>query len=105
MKTLMKIILFLLVNAAGYFSVALVPNLAILLHLFPKFDPGQDVTTFQLWMGGGGMWVWIAMALVSLGYFFVRGSARTLLLLAPLFIPALYVAAVILYFSHAYQPV
>ena len=103
MMNIIKLILFSLVNAAGYFTISTIATLAIKLDVFPQMPPGVHMENFKLALFGIGMWVWIGCALVSIGYFFVSDKYKNWLLLAPMYGPAIYSTIVILYFNYFYS--
>lgn len=102
MVNIIKIILFVLVNLAGFYMTAIVANVALKLGMFPQLPVGPHMEYFKMVFFGFGAWVWIAAALVSIGYFFTSGSARNWLLLAPMYVTAIYCAAVVVYFNFFY---
>jgi len=103
MLHVVRILLFLLVNAAGYLSILLLSNGAIKMGVYPDMLTLQDRDMFETWLFGGGLWVWIASAFVSIGSFFTIGTMRNVLLLAPLYMTGSYVTLVILYFYFMWQ--
>ena len=103
MLNIIKVILFIIVNIAGWYTISVVASVAIKMDVFPQFTPGSvHAETFKLWFLGGGMWVWIACALTSISYFFLENEWKNWLLLAPMFIPAAYGTAVLIYFNFIY---
>jgi len=99
MLNVIKVLLFVMVNAAGFFVSSVVINLAVMMNVFPKVPQGPDMESFRTLLMAGSMWVWGASALVSVGYFFVERYTRAWLLLAPLYVPAIYTICVMLYFN------
>ena len=97
MINLIKIALFLIVNAAGFFTASVVYVLATKFNMMPnitdEYLAAADTLFFTV-----GPFIWPAMALVSIGYFFASKDWRPWLLLAPIYVPALYIIAIILYF-------
>lgn len=97
---LIKIVLFLIVNAAGWFTIPVIINLAV------KFGRLPDVATkrpeffeiYQFLLLSMSIPVWAIAALASVGYFFAAREARPWLLLAPIYVPALYSIGIITYF-------
>ncbi len=98
MLNIIKIILFVLVNAAGAFVVPTLANLALMMDVFPSLPIGPIRSSFGLWLGAH-LWVWGLAALGSIGYFFVNSELKTWLLLAPLYMTAIYGVAVLVYFN------
>lgn len=100
MMNLVKIILFVLVNAAGFNVVPILIHVAIKIDKFPQIPVGPVQDSFSFWLFAMSMIVWGISALISVGYFFTKKTeARTLLILAPLYIPALYGTGVMLYYN------
>ncbi len=97
---LIKIVLFLLVNAAGWFTVPVVINLAVKLGRLPDVATTRPeyFETYQFLLLGMAIPVWAIAALFSIGYFFATREARAWLLLAPIYVPALYSVGIITYF-------
>ena len=97
MINLIKISLFLIVNAAGFFTASVVYVLATKFGIMPgitdEYLAAADMLFFTI-----GPLVWPAMALVSIGYFFASREWRPWLLLAPIYVPALYISGIIAYF-------
>ncbi len=100
MLHIVKVLLFLFINLAGYFTIPVLINVAVIMGVFPAV-PDSMQQSFGLWLTGGGMWAWIGSALLSIGYFFAQGELRAWLILAPLYIPAIYSLLVMLYFGFA----
>ncbi len=102
MMNIIKVILFILVNVTGFYTNAIMINVAAKWDWVPQLPQGEHVQTFQLWYMGGGMWVFIAAALISVGYFFAKNELKNWLLLAPMYITATYCFAVLFYFNYIY---
>src|SRR4051812_13976861 len=98
MVHVVKLILFLLVNLAGWFVIPLFINLAHMLNVYPDL-PEELLHTFAIMLLQIGPWIWVAAAMASVGYFFTRGELRIWLLLAPMYVPAIYSTLVITYFN------
>jgi len=94
---IIKVALFLIVNAAGYFTASVVYVLATKLNLMPQFTDEYLAAARTLFFTIGPL-VWPAMAVVSVGYFFAGPDWRPWLLLAPIYVPAIYMASLITYF-------
>lgn len=97
---LIKIALFLIVNAAGFYTVPTVYVLATKFGLMPNTN--EYAETAHLFFFRIGSFVWPAAALLSIGYFFAGKDLRPWLLLAPIYIPALYTIGIIAYFTFFY---
>lgn len=102
MLNIIKVTLFVIVNVAGWFTIPVVASLAAKWSFFPQLPPGPHLETFKLWFLGGGMWVWIISALVSVGYFFARDELKNWLLLAPMYGPAIFGVGTLVYFNFFY---
>jgi hypothetical protein len=94
-----KLLLFIAANAAGAFSVGADGLAAVLNKLYPQPQDAALLRHVNNWVFGGGMWVWIVMAVISVGVFLGDGRGRLRLLLLPLLVPALYTAGAIFWFS------
>lgn len=94
---LVQIALFLIVNTFGFFIVPLIANTAII-----KFDliPARLAQTPYVLIDALGLYIpfWAAAALASVGFFFTKGETRAWLILAPLYVPAIYGFGVLAYF-------
>ncbi|MCB9987794.1 MAG: hypothetical protein H6868_00505 [Rhodospirillales bacterium] len=101
MPVYLKTLLFLAINAAGFFITPLLGNLTVAMGLTPELPTDIAIRSFQLWFAGGGVWSWLACALISIGYFFASEKHRTGLLLLPLYGPLLYGLSVLAYFHLA----
>ncbi|HEY8191916.1 MAG TPA: hypothetical protein VIG74_05780 [Alphaproteobacteria bacterium] len=100
MINVIKIVLFLLVNMAGYYTIPMLVWITVTAGIFPQIPPGPIMESFKMMLLGGGTWVWIAAALASVGYFFVPPrELRTWLILAPMYCPAIYGMSVLLYYK------
>lgn len=98
MIQLVKILLFGIVNAAGFTALPILANVAIMLNMHPKFSSAIEQEHFKFYFFGIGTWVWIAAAVLSLGYFFAKSAeTRFLLILAPLFAPIIYGVGLMVY--------
>ncbi|MCM2343072.1 MAG: hypothetical protein NDJ24_00760 [Alphaproteobacteria bacterium] len=94
---IIKVVLFLLVNAAGYFAVPTIIALAAKFNLIP-FVEGPDFQAFQFLLLTVPIPLWACTAVVSIGYFFTAGELRSWLLLAPLYVTVIYGIGAITYF-------
>lgn len=99
MLQIVKILLFVTVNVAGYFVIPLILGFLFKYDLYPNLSHDAK-EAFQDWLMGGGVWAWIAAAAASVGYFFVQGELRTWLILAPLYVPFIFGMSVVLYFTY-----
>ena len=88
---LIKILLFGIVNAAGFYAIPIIANVAVITELYPRFSSEADVNTFNNLFYGGGQIAWGIAAVASLGYFVARNvELRVLLILAPIFVPVIF---------------
>ncbi len=94
---LIKITLFLITNAVGFYTIPTLINLAVMTDRFPNV-PDAQFEAFQFLIITMAIPVWGAAALVSIGYFFSPASMRPWLILAPIYVPAIYGLSVITYF-------
>lgn len=92
-----KILLFLGVNTAGFNSAPVTYVLLSKYYLMPDIKPEHAEIAGNLFLAGGVI-VYCVMALLSVGYFFAPREWRTWLLMAPLFVPALYTLGLTAYF-------
>lgn len=99
MLNIVKVILFLLVNLGGFYTIAILVNVSVQLGIFPSMPTTAMHNDFLNWLGLGTM-VWLAAAIVSLGYFFIEDKLRVLLILAPLYVPFIYGICVMIYFNY-----
>ncbi len=97
MINIIKIALFLIVNAAGYWTAPTVYVLATKFDMMPHITDEYLAAADMLFLKIGPL-VWPAMAVVSIGYFFASKEWRPWLLLAPIYVPALYISGIIAYF-------
>lgn len=101
MINVIKIVLFLLVNVAGYYTIPVMFWMAVIAGFFTPLPTGLALTSLQMLLFGIGTWVWIAAALVSVGYFFVPvRNIRTWLIFAPMYCPAIYGAGALVYYRY-----
>lgn len=96
---IIKIVLFALVNAGGYFVIPIMINLAVKWDVFPEVGAGKMYQDLIFMLTGAGTFVWAAAGLASVGYFFVKGELRTWLILAPLYVTTIYGLGVLIYFN------
>jgi len=99
MLNVIKILLFLGVNAAGWFTVSTTYVLLTKMNLIPNIEEQYLPTAQQLYFFVGPL-IYIAMAIVSVGYFFAPKEWRAWLLLAPIYVPALYTIGLTAYFHY-----
>ncbi len=102
MLNIITIILFVLVNVAGFYTTPIVGNVAIKLGFFPSLPVGEHMEYFKFMYFGGGQWVWIISAIASIGYFFARDGLKNWLLLAPMYVTAIYCTLTLIYFNFFY---
>lgn len=95
-----KIILFLITNAIGFYTTPVIINLAVLMGRLPDVaaTKPEAFETFQFLLLSMSIPVWGMAALASIGYFLATGSLRPWLILAPIYVPAIYEISVITYF-------
>lgn len=103
MINILKIALFVIVNIAGFFTLSVLANVAVKLGIFPSLPPGIHMEEFKSWFMAGGMWIFIASVMISVGYFFTRDELKHWLLFAPMYMTGIYGTAVILYFNFIYS--
>lgn len=95
---LIKILLFGIVNAAGFYAIPIMANIAVITEMYPRFSSEAGVNTFNNLFYGGGQIAWGIAAVASLGYFVAKNvELRVLLILAPIFMPVLYGVGLIIY--------
>ncbi|GEM_PF-1690059 len=103
MLNIIKTILFIIVNIAGFYSIAVVGNMAVKIDIYPEFPPETyEYDLFIYWFYFVGMCIWIACALASISYFFMENEWKNWILLSPMFIPGIYGTAVVIYFFFVY---
>ena len=102
MLNIIKVLLFVLVNIAGFYTTPIVAHIAIRTGIFPQLPVGEHTEYFKLMYFAGGPWVWIVSAVASVLYFFTRDEIKNWLLLAPMYVTALYCTAVLIYFNFFY---
>jgi len=100
MPVLLNTLYFIIANLAGYMSVAVIANFAIQAGIFPEISDPAQMNAFKYWYFGGGTWAFIAGALVSLGWFFVKSKLRFALLLAPLYTPIIFSLVILARFQN-----
>ena len=103
MLNIIRVILFVLVNVAGWYAIQIVYIVTTKYGLLPDLK-SVDIPTFQFWYFYVGLWVYMGAAVVSVGYFFVRDELKNWLLLAPMYVTAIYCTATMIYFSFLYVP-
>lgn len=102
MLNVIRVILFVIVNLAGWFTIPASYHMADKTGFVPELPPGLPMETFKYWFFGMGMWVWIACAVVSIAYFFMENEWKNWVLLSPMFITALFCAGILIYFNFFY---
>lgn len=94
---LIKFTLFVIVNLFGFYIVPLIYNTGVKFRMMPdQLAPDQELAmsmTFNAYMP-----FWALAALASVGFFFTRGEMRAWLILAPLYVTAIYGFGTLLYF-------
>ena len=94
---LIKFSLFVIVNLFGFYVVPLIYNTAIKFRVMPdQLTPDQEVAMSMAF--NAYMPFWALAALASIGFFFTRGEMRAWLILAPLYVTALYGFGTFVYF-------
>lgn len=94
---LIKFSLFVIVNLFGFYVVPLIANTAVKFRMMPdQLTPDQEVA-FSMALSAY-MPFWALAALASIGFFFTRGEMRAWLILAPLYVTALYGFGTLIYF-------
>jgi len=101
MINIIKVILFIIVNVAGWFTIQVVALIAMKYSMFPQL-PLMDMQVLKWWYFSVSIWVWMGAALISIGYFFTKDELKTWLLLAPMYITAIYCVATLVYFKFFY---
>lgn len=94
---LVKFALFVIVNLFGFYVVPLISNTAIKFRLMPdSLLPDQELAM----VAALGMYVpvWAVAAVASIGFFFARGEMRAWLILAPLYVTAIFGIGTLVYF-------
>lgn len=100
MINIIKVILFVLVNVAGFYAIPIVGSIAAKIDAMPSLPTATDYNTFKLWFAGGGLWVYGIGALASIGYFFTRDELKHWLLFAPMYLTVIYGVGVLIYFNY-----
>lgn len=93
---LIQIALFFIVNTFGFFIVPLIANTVIKFDLIPNRLAEYPDALFYAF--SYHLPFWAAAALASIGFFFTRGEIRAWLILAPLYVPALFGFGVLAYY-------
>lgn len=99
MPDIKKIALFIAVSLLGFFSVSIVLYSANFTGTMPDAIPDESLALFRSTYFGGTMWAWIAGVAMALGYFFVRGKARIILLWAPVLLPMIFAIGSLRFFQ------
>lgn len=87
MQDIKKILIFIAINAFGFFSVGICFALGTLTGLINGSELTLNTIEFQKWFFTGTILTWLVCAVFSLSYFFIRSKLRFLFLWAPVFIP------------------
>ncbi len=90
MTDIPKLILFLLANLLGFFSVGICYVFGLTTGIISADDPAFDIQHFKEFFFKGTMMTWFICAVFSAAYFFARGRMRFLFLWAPVYIPIAY---------------
>ncbi|HQX27303.1 MAG TPA: hypothetical protein PKX38_05125 [Alphaproteobacteria bacterium] len=90
MKHVSKILAFLVVNAAGFMSVPLCFILVTKLGLLTMPREDLELEAFKTQFMHGTYMTWLACAVFSVAYFFIKGKERLFFLWAPLVVPVSY---------------
>ena len=85
-----KILIFIAINAFGFFSVGICYTLGALTGVIDPGTPDFDHHAFQNWFFTGTIMTWLVCAVFSTAYFFVKGPAKYIFLWAPVCIPFAY---------------
>lgn len=94
---LIKFSLFVIVNLFGFYVVPLIANTAIKFRMMPdQLMPDQELAMSNALTAY--MPFWALAALASIGFFFTRGEMRAWLILAPLYVTAIYGFGILIYF-------
>lgn len=100
MVNVIKILLFAIVNAIGFYTTPIMANVAVMTDSVPKFSSEAAANEFHKLFFAGGGWVWACAAILSVGYFIVKSvEIRMILILAPVFAPILYCVGVLGYYK------
>lgn len=99
MAHIYKLLIVLACNAAGLTALLLIPHLAIHFHYYPDLQDHNARALMEKWVYGGSGLALALCCLFSLGSFFTNGTWRMTLLALPVFIPAIYMIRMILYFQ------
>lgn len=98
LRNIIKIVLFLLVNAAGYLAVPTIFVLATKFNLMPMIEREEDLDAMRFLLFTVPIPLWACTALASVGYFVTSGELRSWLLLAPMYVMILFGVGVIGYY-------
>ena len=96
----LKILLFLAINLIGFFTNAFLVNIGIMFGVYPLMPSQASLDLFNAWLYTGAFWVWVAAALLSVGYFIAEKN-QNWFILAPIYSPLIYSMAVMTYFTYA----
>ncbi|MFN3826658.1 MAG: hypothetical protein ACK4NR_03430 [Micavibrio sp.] len=95
---IIKVILFLMVNAAGFYAVPTIIVLATKFNMMPYIEQDADLEMMRFLLFTATIPLWACTALASVGYFITSGELRSWLLLAPMYVMILYGISVIGYY-------
>jgi hypothetical protein len=104
MLNIIRVILFVLVNIAGWYTIQIIYILATKYGLNPEL-PVAHIEFFRWWYFYVALWVWMGCAIISIGYFFTRDELKNWLLLSPMYVTAIYCTGTLIYFNFFYRVV
>ncbi len=99
-RIILNIVIFIVVNAVGAFAGPFLYEIAAILHFFPHVPDSLQHGLSRMVFVGTPL-VFILGLIVSIGFFIARGEKRFWLLGAPVYLPLLFAALVMVYFSFA----
>jgi hypothetical protein len=85
-----RILLFLITNTLGFLGVGICFYIGILTHTLDLSDPSFDAASFKSRFIMGTMTAWLICAVLSFGWFFMKGRLRFVFLWAPALVPIIY---------------
>lgn len=99
MPDILKVASFVAASLIGFFAVSVVLYGAHFTGSLPESIPEEAKDSFRTSYFGGTMWAWIAGVVLALGYFFVRGKLRLVLLWLPVVLPVLFAIGSLWFFG------
>lgn len=96
-----KVLIFALINALGFFSVAVCYTLGVTGNFIDVQAADFDIEYFKQWFLAGTMLTWLICAAFSTAYFFVRGPLRLVFLWIPVVVPMGYGLSIIFLYGAA----